>query len=237
MWSYFIELAIFGLFILLAYRFKICKKNSKKDIVRSIIVAIAILFFNILVDFIFNIILLFIYDIPSAYVTFAFLMDFVDILIPAAGVYVISMLLGCNRKVGIIVAISAIVVLVSLALSYVEIDAVKVPEDTLQTVEEIADDALRLCNKLESITVDSGNTNFVVSNNALYTFNKEKLIAYPAACKEKEFTISPNTTPKAIETLISVTLLLFLLYSPNKLPNTINNPTKNVTIASNVTDK
>ena len=63
-----------------------------------------------------------------------------------------------------------------------------------KTVEEIADDALRLCNKLESITVDSGNTNFVVSNNALYTFNKEKLIAYPAACKEKEFTISPNTT-------------------------------------------
>lgn len=138
MWSYFIELAIFGLFILLAYRFKICKKNSKKDIVRSIIVAIAILFFNILADFIFNIILLFIYDIPSAYVTFAFLMDFVDILIPAAGVYVISMLLGCNRKVGIIVAISAIVVLVSLALSYVEIDAVKVPEDTFQSVEEIA---------------------------------------------------------------------------------------------------
>ena len=138
MWSYFIELAIFGLFILLAYRFKICKKNSKKDIVRSIIVAIAILFFNILADFIFNIILLFIYDIPSAYVTFAFLMDFMDILIPAAGAYVISKILGCDRKVGIIVAISAIVVMVSLALSYVEIDAVKVPEDTLMTVEEIA---------------------------------------------------------------------------------------------------
>ena len=138
MWSYFIELAIFGLFILLANKFKICSKNSKKDIARSIIVGVAFILGNVLIDFIFNIILLFIYDMPSAYMTFAFLMDIIDILLPALGAYVISQLLGCKRKIGIIAALTAIVVLISLALSYVEIDTIKVPDETLESIEEIS---------------------------------------------------------------------------------------------------
>ena len=58
---------------------------------------------------------------------------------------------------------------------------------------DIADDAFRLCNKLESISVSNDNENYVVVNNALYTYNKEKLIVYPAACTDKEFVISQNT--------------------------------------------
>ena len=61
-----------------------------------------------------------------------------------------------------------------------------------KNVSDIADDAFRLCNKLESITVDNENTSYIVHNSALYTANKEKLLIYPAACTETEFTISPD---------------------------------------------
>ena len=65
-------------------------------------------------------------------------MDIIDILLPALGAYVISQLLGCKRKIGIIAALTAIVVLISLALSYVEIDTIKVPDEALESIEEIS---------------------------------------------------------------------------------------------------
>ena len=57
----------------------------------------------------------------------------------------------------------------------------------------IADDAFRLCNKLEEIVVNADNNSFVIHNRALYTIDKTKLIAYPVANAEKEFTISSET--------------------------------------------
>ena len=61
-----------------------------------------------------------------------------------------------------------------------------------KNVDSIADDAFRLCNKLEEITVDNNNTSFVIQSSALYTIDKEKLIAYPVASAETSFTISAD---------------------------------------------
>ena len=66
--------------------------------------------------------------------------------------------------------------------------------DIPKSTTTIADDAFRLCNKLEEITVDYNNTNFIVHNDALYTYDKTKLLVYPAACSRTEFSISSETT-------------------------------------------
>ena len=66
---------------------------------------------------------------------------------------------------------------------------ISIPKD----VNSIADDAFILCNKLEEIKVDSANTSYIVHNEALHTYNKEKLIVYPAASSQTSFVISPNT--------------------------------------------
>lgn len=62
-----------------------------------------------------------------------------------------------------------------------------------KTVNSIADDAFRLCNKLEKITVDENNLSYIIHKEALYTANKEKLLVYPAASKNTEFEVSQDT--------------------------------------------
>lgn len=81
---------------------------------------------------------------------------------------------------------------------------ISIPKD----VSSIADDAFVLCNKLEEIKVDSSNTNYVVHNEALHTFNKEKLLVYPAASSQTNFVVSPNTkviNPYAFSDAVNLT--------------------------------
>lgn len=63
-----------------------------------------------------------------------------------------------------------------------------------KSVTVIEDDALRLCKKLEEIRVDESNTNYIVHDEALYTIDKKRLIAYPVASSQDKIEISDKTT-------------------------------------------
>ena len=149
--NYLLVLLVYISFIVLIFTLKINKKATKKTKTLTIVIPVVSLAVQVIIEFVFYMFLYIFGDNNNIYLTGAMIINAFEILFPFLTVYVIALINGGTKKIGIISAIAVLFVLLSFIMKYIYIDANMKLAEQIKSLDEIAMmDAILEADKLDN---------------------------------------------------------------------------------------